>query len=253
MAAAAIGAGLVLAAAPSGSAGQEAAVRTDALPAASAALAGPRLPVLLVPGWGDGPGNLEPLRRRFLEAGWSPDRVEVVDFEDPVGSNRAHAREIAAAVVEVLRRTGADRVDVVAHSMGGLGLRYHLLGGDSRVRRVVFLGTPHRGTVTAFLAWGEGGREMEPGSDFLLHLNGELFPLRDVSVLTVRTPIDLRILPNESAVLPGAVNREICCPTHEGLLDDEETFDVMRRFLLREDRGRSPPDGGVARRGGPER
>ena len=195
-------------------------------------LRGPRVPVLLVPGWSDEAEHLDPLENRFVDAGWPDSTVVALSFEDPVGSNRTHARTIARAVSELRARTGAPRVDVVAHSMGGLALRYYLQnGGGEEVRRVVFLATPHRGTWSATLAWGEGGEEMKPGSSFLLSLM-EFFPLPPgVEGITVRTPVDLHVLPAESATLPPLPDIEVCCPTHAGLLDHDETFDVIETFL----------------------
>src|SRR4051812_14796193 len=56
-----------------------------------------------------------------------------------------------AAKIEAL---GHDRVDIIAHSLGGLDARYALahLGLASRVRSLVTVGTPHRGTPLADLA-----------------------------------------------------------------------------------------------------
>lgn len=191
-------------------------------------------PVLLVPGWGDGKKELLPLRARFLRAGWEDEEVGVVEFEDPVGSNVGHADEIGDAVDGLLDRTGAGKADIVAHSMGGLAVRRYLLdGGDLRVRRVVFLATPHRGTISAHMAWGEGAREMERGSRFLLDLIRARPVPRGVEAITIRTPLDLHVLPNESATLPGFPNLEVCCPTHQGLLDDDATFELIERFLER--------------------
>ena len=194
----------------------------------------PVLPVLLVPGWSDEAEDLDPLRKRFLAAGWSEAMVRAVDFQDPEGSNLEHAREVAAAAAEMLARTGRAELDVVAHSMGGLAVRQYLLeGGADQVRRVVFLATPHRGTFAAYLAWGEGSEEMEPGSAFLGELNRSQVVPEGVVTLTIRTPMDLRIIPNESATLPvpGIANLEVCCPSHEGLLDHDETFFRIRNFL----------------------
>lgn len=191
------------------------------------------VPVVLVPGWSDEANTLEPLRIRFLDAGWSDTRVRIVGRDDPVGSNRAHAKEIARTVELLRSLTGADRVDVVAHSMGGLAVRHFLLheGGADMVRRVVFLGTPHRGTLAAMLAWGEGGREMVPGSAFLNRLNeGPGLP-DGVEALALRTPVDLRVIPGSSAVLPEAYNLEVCCPPHSQMVDDEEIFQVTAVFL----------------------
>lgn len=195
------------------------------------------VPVLLVPGWSDGPAELAPLRARFLEAGWDSAAVAVVEFRDPVGSNREHAREIAVAAAGLRAATGAPRIDVVAHSMGGLALRYHLRHRPSPeidIRRVVFLATPHFGTYASVVAWGEGAREMVPGSDFLLTLmEGRPLP-PEVDALTIRTPLDLHILPPESAVIPGVPDLQVCCPTHAGLLDDPDVFVRIEAFLRAE-------------------
>lgn len=212
--------------------GAQVVARQEA-PAVAAALEPDPVPVLLVPGWSDDAEQLTPLRNRFLAAGWADSTVMTLSFEDPVGSNRSHARAVALAVQQLQEATGAPRVDVVAHSMGGLALRYYLRnGGGDELRRVAFLATPHRGTYAAYVAWGEGGREMSPGSDFLASLNESFLPLPEgVEGITVRTPVDLHILPPESATLPPLPDVEVCCPTHAGLLDDPETFRVVESFL----------------------
>ena len=60
------------------------------------------------------------------------------------------ARELADAIAAL----GHPRVDLIAHSMGGLDARYALahFGLASRVRSLVTVGTPHRGTPIADLA-----------------------------------------------------------------------------------------------------
>lgn len=192
-----------------------------------------RLPVLLVPGWGDTASELAPLRQRFLDAGWAPEAVMALDFSDPVGSNVEHAMEVEDAVERLRVEGDSEEVDVVAHSMGGLALRYYLTVVDTLapVRRAVFMATPHRGTMTAYLAWGDGGGEMLPGSDFLLRLNRRPFPSH-VQALAIRTPVDLRIIPASSAILSEIRNLELCCPSHGSMLEDPGVFQRVRAFLL---------------------
>jgi len=75
---------------------------------------------------------------------------------------------------------------------------------------------------------------MQPGSPFLDTLNAGSFVPGSVDALAVRTPLDLRVIPGESARLPEAENTwnvEICCPTHPGLLDHDETFRALVEFL----------------------
>jgi len=192
-----------------------------------------QVPVLLVPGWFDTARELAPLRIRLVSAGWPQDHVLAITFADPTGSNVAHAREIARAVDSLLARTGAARVDIVAHSMGGLATREYLedLGGGGHVRRVVLLATPNEGTYAAYLAFGGGRDEMIPGSAFLDSLNAGPAVPPGVQMMTLRTPLDAHVLPPESGRLPGVEDIEVCCPTHEGLLRDLEVFRIVRRFL----------------------
>lgn len=203
---------------------------------AAPSLARADVPILLVPGWFDTARELAALRIRLLAAGWA--RVETLTFEEPTGSNRAHAEEIDSAVAEIVAETGVEEVDIVAHSMGGLATRWYLkthLGAP--VRRAVFIASPHRGTLSAHLAWGEGRDEMMPESAFLDSLNsGPALPI-GLEAITIRTPIDTRVVPGESATLPGVEDHSVCCPTHQGLLRDDQVFRIVLDFLERSDVG----------------
>jgi pimeloyl-ACP methyl ester carboxylesterase len=190
--------------------------------------------VLLIPGWGDRAKRLSWLQREFIRAGWQSGDVGVVDFKDRFGSNIDHAAEIAAAIDELRGNTDAVRVDVVAHSMGGLALRYylHFHSGNSKVRRVVFTGTPHRGTWIAYLGWGKGAREMRPGTPLLATLS-ELPPVPvGVSALCIHTPLETRVLPQSSALLPDARHQRVWCSSHPRLLRSRKVFAAIRDFLL---------------------
>ncbi|MEJ2203349.1 MAG: alpha/beta fold hydrolase [Gemmatimonadota bacterium] len=190
------------------------------------------VPILLIPGWFDTERDLAALRIRLISAGWPTEYVEPLTFADPTGSNVDHAAEIGAAVELLRSRTGAPKVDLVAHSMGGLAVRQYLMDvGPRRVRKVVFVATPHRGTYTAYVAFGEGRDEMIPGSPFLETLNAAPAVPEGIPAITIRSPMDTIILPSESATLPGIEDHQLCCPTHAGLLRSLEVFRVIRRFL----------------------
>ena len=190
------------------------------------------VPVLLVPGWFDTERDLAALRIRLMSAGWESDHVVTVAFSDPTGSNRDHAAEIAAAAWALLEATGHEELDVVAHSMGGLAVRWFMLQAEAPpVRRIVFLATPHSGTLSAYVAWGDGSTEMKPESPFLDTLNAAPAVPMGVEALTIRTPIDTHVIPGESAILPGVPDQIVCCPSHAGLIRDLEVFRIIRRFL----------------------
>jgi triacylglycerol lipase len=193
-----------------------------------------RRPILLVPGWLGRASDMLALKERFVRDGWSEAEVFPLEFADPVGSSVDHAAELELALESVLLETGAHQVDVVAHSMGGLAVWVLLQkeGALLPINRVVFLATPFQGTVTAYLAWGAGGPEMIPESDFLRGLQMGGWPETWVNALAIRTPLDLTVVPGFGATLLGIRDRVICCPTHQGLLDHEETYMIVRDFLL---------------------
>jgi pimeloyl-ACP methyl ester carboxylesterase len=188
-----------------------------------------RPPVLLVPGWSDRARALKRLRAFLLAEGWAA--VHAFDFADRFGSNIEHAAELAAVIAEL--RGAAGRLDVVAHSMGGLAVRHYLAGhpDGGGIRRVLFLATPHRGTWAAYLAWGRGGREMRPGSAFLRHLERHELP-HAVRAFNVRTPLDLRVFPPRSAAFPPAEDAMVRFVSHQGLLRSSAAFAHVRRCLL---------------------
>ena len=189
-------------------------------------------PVLLVPGWLDSARDLAAMRIRLLAAGWPTTHVVAVSFRDPTGSNREHAQELSDAIRTLMDRASVSEVDVVAHSMGGLATRWYLKSSAGEwVRRVVFIGSPHRGTLSAHLAWGGGRAEMMPGSAFLEVLNEDDPTPVGVDAITIRTVVDTHIVPGESATLPGVTDHALCCPTHAGLLRDQRVFEIVRVFL----------------------
>ena len=189
--------------------------------------------VLLVPGWSDTARTLRHCRRFLLENGWPETHVRCVDFRDRFGSNITHAEELQAAAAKLADSAAVTSVAVVAHSMGGLAVRYFLAhGGDARVHTAIFVGTPHAGTWAAYLAWGRGGREMRPGSAFLRSLNSYPLPPH-VRAHCIRTPIDTRVLPGGSAWLAGTQCHLVRTPTHPRMLRHRPTMQLIQRLLLR--------------------
>ncbi len=95
------------------------------------------------------------------------------------------------------------RIDVIAHSMGGLVARTYIqqLGGERRVDRLVTLGTPHHGTHAANFIPSGLVRQLLPGSQFLERLN-RLAPPLQVQTTSIVAGRDLLVQPIESAHCP---------------------------------------------------
>src|SRR3989344_1657438 len=68
----------------------------------------------------------------------------------------AHLLDVKIAVVKAI--CGCNKVDIVAHSMGGLVARSYIqsVDYDYDIDRLVFLGVPHQGAPTAYLQWEAG-------------------------------------------------------------------------------------------------
>ncbi|MEK7953840.1 esterase/lipase family protein [Luteolibacter soli] len=134
----------------------------------------------------------------------------------------ADGRDGLPAMAEQLRREidqrfgSKERVVVIGFSMGGLISRYYLqeLGGAKRCDGFFTISTPHHGTKMAHLFYGEGARQMRPGSDFLTHLEATENRLGSMPIVSYRTPADLIIRPTTSSEWDRAVNLSIPCPLH---------------------------------------
>lgn len=70
--------------------------------------------------------------------------------QDSNGSVESNARQLEAALKEVLEKTGAEKVNIIAHSKGGLEARYLIstMGYGDKIASLTTLSTPHNGSVT---------------------------------------------------------------------------------------------------------
>jgi pimeloyl-ACP methyl ester carboxylesterase len=128
-------------------------------------------PVLLLHGFVDNRSAFTMLRRSLLQHGWT--RIQALNYSPLTSDIRTAAEQLGPHIEQVCEQSGHRRVDIVAHSLGGLVARYYVqrLGGDARVRTLVTLGTPHSGTrAVPALAPHPLARQMRPGSPVLTEL-----------------------------------------------------------------------------------
>lgn len=159
--------------------------------------------VLLLHGLGDKASKMGRLKRHLasqsrkvhalaLSASWGQAGIE------------AQAEEVRAYVEAHIPR--GERFDLVGFSMGGIVSRYYVqrMGGLERVRRLVTVSSPHRGTLMAYLLPTKACRQMRPGSAFLRDLAQDANQLVKVGFTSFWTPLDLIVLPASSSIVPGA-------------------------------------------------
>ncbi|MEU0952009.1 alpha/beta fold hydrolase [Streptomyces niveus] len=130
-----------------------------------------RPPVLLLHGFVDNRSVFVLLRRSLARHGWR--HLESLNFSPLTSDIRLAAEVLGRHIEEICARTGHREVDIVGHSLGGLIARYYVqrLDGDTKVRTLVTMGTPHAGTAAIPLASAHPVvRQMRPGSDLIEEL-----------------------------------------------------------------------------------
>ncbi|MFD3336743.1 lipase family alpha/beta hydrolase [Streptomyces sp. NPDC058700] len=160
-----------------------------------------RRPVILLHGYMDNRSVFVLLRRALTRHG--RDCVESLNYSPLTCDLRTAAEVLGRRVDEIRTRTGHAEVDIVGHSLGGLIARYYVqrLGGDSRVRTLVMLGTPHAGTTVAPLADAHPlVRQMRPGSEVLREL-AEPAPGCRTRFVSFWSDLDQVMVPVETARL----------------------------------------------------
>ncbi|WP_409191234.1 hydrolase [Bradyrhizobium sp. RDM4] len=169
--------------------------RMDARAQTSSAAEGSEVPpILFVHGNGDYDALWITTLWRMESNGIAHDRMMAINFTNPNArtddtveqadrsSTEDQRRELAAAIAELKRRTGAARVALVGNSRGGYAIRNVVKnGGGGDVSHAVVCGTPNHGVFAfddllgsefngrgAFLrGLNEGDSEVTPGTAFL--------------------------------------------------------------------------------------
>jgi len=170
--------------------------------------AGPVFPVVLVHGWGGSADTWSGLSGRLVGRSWinggtvtsGSNVVFNADFYAVQFSNNRtltfdeQAIELAAIIAQVLGATGAERVILVTHSMGGLAARQYLEFHDpgQTVAALITVGAPHLGiadpsVLESIVEFGRCGEF--PGDFFTANYKKCQNVLRDLE--TGSTALDL--------------------------------------------------------------
>ncbi|MFT3849337.1 MAG: alpha/beta fold hydrolase [Propionivibrio sp.] len=197
-----------------------------------------RPPVLLVHGYGCSRAAWWWLRRRLQAHGWV---VATINLEPIYADIERYVDPLAQRIGAVLAETGATRLILVGHSMGGLVVRAYLRrGGAERICRAVTLGTPYGGSELARLGFGVNGRQMVPGNDWLARLSNDA--LR-VATTTIFSPHDNYVMPQTNLLLPGAQRRSLDGLGHLAMLYSPRAADALFDALGEpDDRARGCPN-----------
>ncbi len=168
--------------------------------------------VILVHGFFCNRGLWMPWLRQLQKEG----RVFVaLDLAPAFGSINNYAPLIEKAVQQVWQATGKAPV-LVGHSMGGLAIRAWACRQNSappspesqtRVHRVITLGTPHYGTWLGQFSQTINGQQMRMNSQWLLDLQASEKSCPVPPITCLYSNCDNIVFPVSSAALVGADNR----------------------------------------------
>jgi triacylglycerol lipase len=197
---------------------------------AGAAVASAREPILFVHGWNSSGSTWTTMINRFAADGWTASELNNWSY-NTAQSNVTTAGQLRTKADQIRAATGAAKIDIVTHSMGGLSSRYYLknLGGQPYVDDWVSLGGPNHGTTTANACfWNTSCVEMRPNSTFLNALNSGDETPGAVNYLTWWSPCDDVINPDSSVALAGATNRQTACVSHGDLHENATVYASVR-------------------------
>ena len=146
--------------------------------------------------------------------------------------NRETARLLAEAIRQWRKQLDrpADRITLIAHSMGGLVARLYLQhhGGTEAVEQMIFLGTPHRGSANSLLFLLTGHTELRLGGPGVLRVG---MKLRRVREIVQGFASAYQLLPTDDAVFfeDGSVFRPMdndawVDPMHKPLFEAAQAF-----------------------------
>ncbi len=154
-----------------------------------------------------------------------------------IGEISQSALQLSTFVNEVLAATGANQVDLVGHSQGGMMPRYYLdfLGGTGKVKALVGLAPNNHGTtldgLTTLADYFPGTAALigalcpacaaqEAGSSFLTNLNAGGDTVHGVDYTVIQSDRDKTVTPYTSAFLAGPAVTDILlqkqCPLDLG-------------------------------------
>ncbi|MGW1723390.1 esterase/lipase family protein [Streptomyces sp. NPDC002306] len=190
-------------------------------------------PVVFVHGYTGNASNWVTAMSVFRANGWSSSNLFAYEYNS-YGNNITNAQGLATFVNNVKSRTGASKVAIVNHSMGGLVSQYYLkvLGGNTSVSHLASIAGANHGTTYAGACLiYTTCQQMYPGSSFIAQISAGDETPGSTRYSTWYSACDGIILPYTSTRLDGATNNNVACQTHIGYLTDTVVLGQIARFV----------------------
>jgi triacylglycerol esterase/lipase EstA (alpha/beta hydrolase family) len=185
-------------------------------------------PVVLVHGVLVNDGVWLSLGRSLAESGVAP--IYTINYGPPLADIEWFAEQLHTRIEEIRAATGAERLVLVSHSMGGLVARAYLRRfGAARVAKLITIGAPHHGSMLAWSFPGTCLAQMRPGNPWLVELNRDENRAAPAPITSIWSRHDSMVAPQASSVLGNAENIALVGIAHNALLGDRRVMELVMR------------------------
>ena len=158
--------------------------------------------------------------------------------EEDIESISAYGYRLTDVIKEIKRATGKNKVNIVAHSMGGLVAREHIRQTDGiYVNKLIMIGTPNHGIygliIRGFCDKGHEGKEcedMQPNSDFMKGLEGHKVP-DDVIYYTIAGSCEkIGQDPHDNVIMLSSVQLNSAKENYVVKCDNQNDYTLLDSF-----------------------
>jgi pimeloyl-ACP methyl ester carboxylesterase len=205
-----------------------------------------RRPVLLIYGFGATRRVFNVMEKRLRRDGFDVFSINMGSLSEFLtnGTITYRAEFVARKIERLYRRFSMGPLTIIGHSEGGLIGRYYVqfLGGESRVRTLITLATPHQGTPAAIVGAATIGLfarnmwQLLPQSPFVRSLAKRPFPA-SVRLFSIYSDSDWVCPPRQCRAIDAfgreiGTNIEMPGLGHNDFLFTKAPYKVIRKILF---------------------
>jgi triacylglycerol lipase len=191
---------------------------------------GGTVPVVMLHGYFQNRVDFLYLASRMIRRGSGP--LYACNFFWPQSLDTS-AENVLAFVEKVLSQTGAEQVDLLTHSSGGLLALDIIDAHPELIRRAAFIALPAHGVQWRGPILGTSGEQLRSDSHYYANRRADT---RGVPALSIYSAHDNVVYPVETSILegPNVVNEEVQGLGHLAILFDNHVANTVCDFLLAE-------------------
>ena len=164
-------------------------------------------PVLLVHGIAHNASAFIQMKAKMRKHGWM--HVFTMNYNTLNRGLLNMAEDVSLQVSKIIEITGASQIDIVAHSLGGIVSRYYMSMGSGRgkVKNLVTLGTPHKGTylsplLKTLIFTKTLSADLYTNSTFLKKLQKVTLP-KNSTITSIYSQYDWTVWPQDNSFVKG--------------------------------------------------